>query len=310
MFSSVGGERLIRVFPYYLCVWNRLVTLPRDFVMDLATVGGIAFGFAFTVVSLLWTPPGKIEVKIEVTSATPDTTNAEFEYLPDNHPLRKLKLKESLNSETKLEEESKLSGFIANLKRLVLCIASFHWKFYDDILTCLKLGFGFLIYLVYPFPQDLYAYVVGNTSIRPVQGSAGDLVSWVMGMVSSVPRYGLYGVSWAADRVTQTVERVNMIVKKSQEGNENTPEGKDLVSKEPTLKEEKLEKNLKSQMKTEREGSQTIDYTVPKNPRTAGDHGEQEQRTANLLEKIDIDKNLRELGHTQLVKRVSWSRGV
>ena len=92
--------------------------------MDLATVGGIAFGFAFTVVSLLWTPPGKIEVKIEVTSATPDTTNAEFDYLPDNHPLRKLKLKQSLNTETKLEEEeSKLSGFITNLKILVLCIS-------------------------------------------------------------------------------------------------------------------------------------------------------------------------------------------
>ena len=82
------------MFPYHLCVWNRLVTLPRDFVTDLATLGQDAFAFAFFILSLLWTQPGKVEVKIEIIAATPET--AEFEYLPDNHPLRKLRAKQSL----------------------------------------------------------------------------------------------------------------------------------------------------------------------------------------------------------------------
>ena len=101
------------MFPYHICVWNRLVTLPRDFVTDLATLGQDAF--AFLVLSLLWTQHSKVEVEIEITAATPDT---EFECLSDNLPLRRLKATQLLEVETELlEPENKLSGFVAYLNQ-------------------------------------------------------------------------------------------------------------------------------------------------------------------------------------------------
>ena len=182
----------------------------------------------------------------------------------------------------------------------MFCIASFHWQFYDDVFTCLKEGFGFLFYLVYPFPLDLYKWVESYSSNRSEQESAGNmaryLACWVVDTVSSVPKYGLYGVSWAADRVTQGVEKVNMIVKKSQEekGTENTSVETDFVTKEASsIIREEQEVKLKNPIKTSRESIQGMDYSLPKNPRTAGDQSEQNKKDgAKLLENVPKSKKV------------------
>ena len=78
-----------------------------SFVTDLATLGQDAFAFAFLVLSLLWTQPGKVEVEIEIIAAE---TDKEF----DNHPQKRLKAEQSLEVETELQEpENKLSEFLA-----------------------------------------------------------------------------------------------------------------------------------------------------------------------------------------------------
>ena len=292
MIFSVSCGRLVRVFPYYICVWNRLVTLPRDFVTDLATLGQDAFAFAYFVLSILWTQPGKVEVKIELTAATPDTS-AKFEYLPDNHPLRKLRAKENLEKEPEFQEpESKLSGFLSNLKRIAICIALFHWHFYDDLLTCLREGFGFLFYLLYPFPLDLYAWVMSHRASRAGQGSAGDM-AWqgaglVLGTVGRIPRCGLDGLTWAADKITQAVEKVNMIVKRSQE--ETETENTDAVS---TNKSKEEDSKRKSSSPPLRPIIQQIDYSLPKNPRTKEDQREPNKKdTEQIIERAPKNKQM------------------
>ena len=214
----------MRVFPYHICVWNRLVTLPRDFVTDLITLGEDALAFAFFMLSLLWTQPDQGKVKIEITAATP-----EFEFLPDNHPLRKLTAQKIVQEENVPKEpNSKLSGFLANVKRVLYWIAAFHWQFYDDLFTCLREGFSFLLYLVYPFPLELYTWLVGS--------SEESIAWWGVGVVTSIPRYAIQGVSFVADIITQQVEKVNMMVKKSQEGNNS--ETSDAINMEESKEED------------------------------------------------------------------------
>ena len=79
------GDTAILQYPYYICVSNRLSTLPADFLQDLLQVLRLAAGFLHLVVSSLWEQPRK--PRIELTVATPD-----YDYLPDNHPLRKINL--------------------------------------------------------------------------------------------------------------------------------------------------------------------------------------------------------------------------
>ena len=255
------GGRLVRVFPYHICVWNRLVTLPRDFMTDLMTLGEDALAFAFFMISMLWTQPGKGKVKIEITAATP-----EFEFLPDNHPLRKIAAQKILQEDTGIEEpESKLSGFLANIKRVVYWIAAFHWQFYEDLFTCLREGFSFLLYLVYPFPLELYTWLVGTR---------GESIAWWgVGVVTSSPRYAIQGVSLVADIITQQVEKVNMMVKKSQEGKDDEA-GDSTNDGESKEKDDTKSKRATTSSKSK---PQKQDYTIPKNPRTAGESGEVEE---------------------------------
>ena len=57
---SVSQKLLnIAVFPYIYYAMKRFITLPREYVKDLATVGGSSAGFVVFVISLLWTHPGK-----------------------------------------------------------------------------------------------------------------------------------------------------------------------------------------------------------------------------------------------------------
>merc|ERR1711949_139817 len=103
------GDTAILQFPYYVCVTNRLSTLPVDFLRDLAAVLQLAAGLGGLVLRSLWEQPQ--QPRIEVTVATPD-----YDYLPDNHPLRKIHLQQS--TEEARKEISKLSGFIENVKKV------------------------------------------------------------------------------------------------------------------------------------------------------------------------------------------------
>ena len=115
------GETAILQFPYYICVCNRLSTLPADFIRDLGETFRLAAGFFLLLVSNLWEQPRK--PRIEVTVATPD-----YDYLPDNHPLRKIHIHKS--SDEPEEEMSKLHGMGENMKKILHVVIHFHYQFY------------------------------------------------------------------------------------------------------------------------------------------------------------------------------------
>ena len=102
------GDTAILQYPFYLCVAHRLAALPSQLARDLREVASIASGFLWLTLENIWAQPRN--PSIEVTVATPD-----FEYLPDNHPLRKLHLHTSNVDGPQL---SKLEGFLENIKKI------------------------------------------------------------------------------------------------------------------------------------------------------------------------------------------------
>ena len=147
------GDTAILQYPYYLCVANRLVTLPSQLINDLREVASIAFGFLCLTLENIWAQPRN--PSIEVTVATPD-----FEYLPDNHPLRKLHLHTSNVDGTQV---SKLEGFLENIKKMLGGIFQFHYTFYYDLFLAGKIGFGFLLYLLISCPVLLLKRLAGQS---------------------------------------------------------------------------------------------------------------------------------------------------
>ena len=86
----------------------------------------------------------------------------------------------------------------------------FHWQFYYDVMTCMREGFGFLLYLVYPFPLDLYFWLMSHSSSRPTSESVGGLAWDLAGWVRAGPGYAV-GVP------TKTIEAFNTEVKIQEE---------------------------------------------------------------------------------------------
>ena len=146
------GDTAILQYPYYMCVLNRLSTLPTDFLGDLREVASIAYGFLCLTVQNIWAQPRN--PSIEVTVATPD-----FEYLPDNHPLRKLHLH---SSNVENAEVTKIEGFLGNVKKIFMAIIHFHYTFYHDLFLVGKIGFGFLFYLLTSCPILLLKTLAGQ----------------------------------------------------------------------------------------------------------------------------------------------------
>ena len=193
------GDTAILQFPYYVCVSNRLSTLPADFLRDLGAVLQLAAGLGGLVLRSLWEQPR--QPRIEVTVATPD-----YDYLPDNHPLRKIHLHQSgAEAEQPEEAGSKVSGFVENVRKVVIAVAQFHYQFYDDLFSTLKIGFGFLFYLISGFPMDVFLHFV-DTSGGQQQRSVGESLRTVVTVVPSLLQ-GLVGA------VTSAVEAANLMVR-------------------------------------------------------------------------------------------------
>ena len=170
------GDSAILQYPYYVCVTNRLATLPADFIGDMKEVASIAFGFLCLTIENLWAQPRN--PNIEVTVATPD-----FEYLPDNHPLRKLHLHTSNSNDTQL---SKIEGFLENVKKICWIIYNFHYTFYHDLFLVGKMGFGFIFYLLTSFPLSLLKKLAGQTQEADADGQTVNPVTIVTGAFSGV----------------------------------------------------------------------------------------------------------------------------
>ena len=200
------GDSAILQFPYYICVSNRLATLPADFLRDLQAVGQLAAGFLCLVVSSLWEQPRK--PRIEVTVATPD-----YDYLPDNHPLRKIHIHQSTEEAT--EEFSKIAGFAENIKKVAVAIFQFHYQFYHDLFTVGSIGFGFLFYLISSFPLDVFLYFTNKDTNR--NKNEKSLVDNLKTCITLVPAafQGVIGM------VTRAVECVNQMVKNFAEMNKD-----------------------------------------------------------------------------------------
>ena len=136
VFVSLATHRLLAGQPaappaYLAAVWCETARLPAQFLTDLAAVLVEAWsGLACMLTAV--TRPARPTIK--VVPATPD-----YDYLPDNHPLRRLKLPPQ-------EEEEEVAGQ-GLVSRLLLAVARFHWGFYDDLLTTLTLGCRFLVSL-------------------------------------------------------------------------------------------------------------------------------------------------------------------
>ena len=164
-------------------------------VMRLAT------GFLYLVVSSLWEKPQK--PRIEVTVATPD-----YDYLPDNHPLRKIHIHKPADDDP--GNVTKFDGFCENVKKVLILVVQFHYQFYDDLFTVGKIGFGFLFYLVTSFPVDVFFYFSGNSS----QSHSRDdktLAENLKSAISLIPAaaFGMIaGVSSAVETVNQIVRNV------------------------------------------------------------------------------------------------------
>ena len=86
----------------------------------------LATGFLYLVVSSLWEKPQK--PRIEVTVATPD-----YDYLPDNHPLRKIHIHKPADDDP--GNVTKFDGFCENVKKVLILVVQFHYQFYDDLFT-------------------------------------------------------------------------------------------------------------------------------------------------------------------------------
>ena len=148
------GDTAILQYPYYLCVAHRLAGLPSQLVRDLQEVASIASGFLWLTVENLWA--GHRNPSIEVTVATPD-----FEYLPDNHPLRKLHLH---SSNVEAAQVSKLEGFLENIKKVVGGIFQFHYTFYHDLFLVAQIGLGFLLHILVSCPVLLLKRLAGHSA--------------------------------------------------------------------------------------------------------------------------------------------------
>ena len=191
------GDTAILQFPYYICVSNRLSTLPADFIRDLGDTFRLAAGFFWLLVSSLWEQPRK--PRIEVTVATPD-----YDYLPDNHPLRKIHIQRS--TEEPGEEVSKLHGFIENLKKILLIVVQFHYQFYDDLFTVLKIGFSFLFYLISSFPMDMFCYYMDRSRNEETTPFSLESVKTIFTLIPAA-------IKGILEMITQTVEAVNLMVR-------------------------------------------------------------------------------------------------
>ena len=191
------GDTAILQFPYYICVSNRLSSLPADFIRDLGATFKLAAGFFWLLVSSLWEQPRK--PRIEVTVATPD-----YDYLPDNHPLRKIHIQKS--TEEPEEEVSKLHGFIENLKKILLVVVQFHYQFYDDLFTVLKIGFGFLFYLISSFPMDMFCYYMDRSRNEETTPFSLESAKTFLALLPAA-------IKGILEMITQTVEAVNLMVK-------------------------------------------------------------------------------------------------
>ena len=221
------GDSAILQYPYYICVSNRLASLPRDFVHDLLEVGRLALGFTSLAVSSLWDQPRK--PRIEVTVATPD-----YDYLPDNHPLRKI----HLQKEEPQEEISKLVGITENLKKVVMSVVQFHYNFYFDIFTTLKIGFGFILYLISSFPMDVFLYFHGSGSDE--SRSPLETLKTVIHLIPATAAGIIAAISRSVESVNELVRnatRQNIVEKKSSKSPSPT-------EKKPTISKTVLKENF------------------------------------------------------------------
>ena len=140
------------MFAYIYYALKTLLTLPRGYVKDLATVVGSAAGFLVFVICLLWTHPGKPQ-------ADSDKDN-----LIEGRQLRK-------PEEIKFQkQDSKWSRFIENMKKLCYFATSLVWTFYSDIFACIAEGFGFFYFNLSSFPQYVLLHLCAGShmAIRPV----------------------------------------------------------------------------------------------------------------------------------------------
>ena len=213
------GDTAILQFPYYICVSNRVSTLPADFIRDLGETLRLASGLFWLLVSSLWEQPRK--PRIEVTVATPD-----YDYLPDNHPLRKIHIQKS--TEEPEEELSKLHGFMENLKKILVVVVQFHYQFYDDLFTVLKIGFGFLFYLISSFPMDMFCYYMDRSRNEETTPFSLESLKTFLALIPAA-------IKGTLEMITQTVEAVNFMVKNMVQKRDSPTEDSTKKSPSPSV---------------------------------------------------------------------------
>ncbi|XP_023346354.1 uncharacterized protein LOC111715276 [Eurytemora carolleeae] len=126
----------------------------------MATAAEGVLGF-ISIFSVCWCVEDLAKIQIAVTAATP--LPLEDEYLPENHPLRKLRIRDNPAVDalpgTIGKEVTVLSGLFINLQKLIRGVVYFHWKFYHDLFSTLQLGVIFSIYIIYPGSLEFFRFL-------------------------------------------------------------------------------------------------------------------------------------------------------
>ena len=132
----------------------------------------------------------------------PPGPDPDLDYLPDNHPLRRLRARAKEETSTPVSPPSLASLLTATLRQASTSVLLFHHRFYHDLLLTCQEGGSLLAYLVYPFPKDLFQFLQRGKG----HGGVGSHLALLL---ASLPSLAMAALAWVSSYVTLVVGRIS-----------------------------------------------------------------------------------------------------